>query len=51
VSAILAHTPAARLGEPADLVGTAVWLASDRASGFVTGAIVRVDGGFTAMTI
>lgn len=49
--AIVTHTPAARLGEPQELVGTAVWLASDAASGFVTGAIVRVDGGFTAMTI
>jgi NAD(P)-dependent dehydrogenase (short-subunit alcohol dehydrogenase family) len=51
VQAILGHTPAARLGEPGDLIGTMVWLASGRASGFVTGAIVRVDGGFTAMTI
>jgi NAD(P)-dependent dehydrogenase (short-subunit alcohol dehydrogenase family) len=51
VRSIIAHTPAARLGEPRELVGTAVWLASDAASGFVTGAIVRVDGGFTAMTI
>jgi NAD(P)-dependent dehydrogenase (short-subunit alcohol dehydrogenase family) len=51
VEAIIGHTPAARLGEPPDLVGAAVWLASGRASGFVTGAIVRVDGGFTAMTI
>ena len=51
VRAILGHTPAGRLGEPPELVGTAVWLASGRASGFVTGAIVRVDGGFGAMTI
>jgi NAD(P)-dependent dehydrogenase (short-subunit alcohol dehydrogenase family) len=49
--AILAHTPAGRLGRPEELVGTVVWLASDAASEFVTGAIVRVDGGFTAMTI
>lgn len=49
--AIMAHTPAARLGEPDELVGTAVWLASEEASGFVTGAIIRVDGGFSAMTI
>jgi NAD(P)-dependent dehydrogenase (short-subunit alcohol dehydrogenase family) len=49
--AIVSHTPAGRLGEPRELVGTTVWLASDAASGFVTGAIVRVDGGFTAMTI
>jgi NAD(P)-dependent dehydrogenase (short-subunit alcohol dehydrogenase family) len=51
VTAILGHTPAARLGEPDELVGAAVWLASARASGFVTGSIVRVDGGFSAMTI
>ena len=49
--AIINHTPAARLGEPRELVGTTVWLASEAASGFVTGAIVRVDGGFSAMTI
>ncbi len=49
--AIIAHTPARRLGEPTELVGTVVWLASESASGFVTGAIVRVDGGFSAMTI
>jgi NAD(P)-dependent dehydrogenase (short-subunit alcohol dehydrogenase family) len=49
--AIIAHTPAARIGAPHELVGTAVWLASEAASGFVTGAIIRVDGGFTAMTI
>ena len=42
---------AGRLGEPDDLVGTMIWLASERASGFVTGALIRVDGGFGAMTI
>lgn len=49
--AILAHTPAGRLGKPEELAGTVIWLASEEASRFVTGAIVRVDGGFTAMTI
>jgi NAD(P)-dependent dehydrogenase (short-subunit alcohol dehydrogenase family) len=49
--AIIGHTPARRLGEPRELVGTVVWLASAAASGFVTGAIIRVDGGFSAMTI
>ncbi len=48
---IFRHTPMGRFGEAEELVGTAVWLASERASSFVTGAIVRVDGGFTAMTI
>ena len=51
LTAILGHTPARRLGEPSELIGTVVWLASGAASGFVTGAIVRVDGGFSAMSI
>lgn len=44
---ILAHTPMGRFGEPEDLIGTLVWLASD-ASRFVTGIVVPVDGGFSA---
>lgn len=51
VESIVRHTPMGRLGEPTELQGTAVWLASERASGFVTGALIPVDGGFTAMTI
>lgn len=51
IDAICAHTPMKRLGEPNELAGTVVWLASDAASGFVTGALIPVDGGFTAMTI
>jgi NAD(P)-dependent dehydrogenase (short-subunit alcohol dehydrogenase family) len=51
IESILRHTPMGRLGEADELVGTMIWLASDRASGFVTGALVRVDGGFAAMTI
>ena len=47
---ILSHTPMARFGKPEDLAGATLWLASDEAS-FVTGSIVTVDGGFTAMTI
>jgi NAD(P)-dependent dehydrogenase (short-subunit alcohol dehydrogenase family) len=41
----------ARYGEADELSGAVIWLASDRASSFVTGAIIPVDGGFTAMTI
>lgn len=48
--AILGHTPMARYGAPAELVGCVIWLASDAAS-FVTGAEIAVDGGFSAMTI
>jgi len=44
---ILAHTPMARFGEPADLIGTLVYLISD-ASAFLTGVIIPVDGGFNA---
>jgi len=51
VDAILGHTPMRRLGSAEELDGTLLWLASGRASGFVTGALVRVDGGFSAMTI
>lgn len=45
--AIVAHTPMGRLGAPADLAGTAIWLASPAAA-FVTGILVPVDGGFSA---
>ena len=48
--AILGHTPMGRYGQPDELVGAALWLASD-ASSFVTGAEIAVDGGFTCMTI
>lgn len=47
---ILSHTPMGRFGKPQELTGAVLWLASD-ASSFVTGSIVTVDGGFTAMTI
>lgn len=40
-----------RFGEAEELQGTAVWLAADKASSFVTGALIRVDGGFGSMTI
>ncbi|UCE17212.1 MAG: SDR family oxidoreductase [Gemmatimonadota bacterium] len=51
IESIFRHTPMARFGEPEELVGAVLWLASKRASSFVTGAIVRIDGGFSAMTI
>jgi NAD(P)-dependent dehydrogenase (short-subunit alcohol dehydrogenase family) len=49
--AILGHTPMGRFGEPNELVGAVLFLASARASSFVTGADLRVDGGFLAQTI
>lgn len=42
---VIARTPAGRLGDPLDLAGTAVFLASS-ASDFVTGAAIPVDGGY-----
>jgi NAD(P)-dependent dehydrogenase (short-subunit alcohol dehydrogenase family) len=48
--AILGHTPMARYGQPSELLGATLWLASDAAN-FVTGAEVAVDGGFSCMTI
>jgi 2-dehydro-3-deoxy-D-gluconate 5-dehydrogenase len=42
---ILARTPAGRWGQPEEVAGTAVYLAS-RASDFVTGATIPVDGGY-----
>ena len=43
---VLARTPAARWGEPEDLAGIAVFLASP-ASDFVTGTAIPIDGGFS----
>ncbi len=48
---ILQHTPLARFGQPAELIGAAVFLASAKAAGFVTGIDLRVDGGFLSQTI
>ncbi|HLY59619.1 MAG TPA: SDR family oxidoreductase [Terriglobia bacterium] len=46
---ILKHTPMARFGQPEDLLGAVLWLLSP-ASGFVTGVVVPVDGGFSAFS-
>ncbi|MCC7174459.1 MAG: SDR family oxidoreductase [Bryobacterales bacterium] len=48
---IMAHNPMKRFGEASELVGATLFLASESASSFVTGCILTVDGGFTAMTI
>ena len=49
--AIVGHTPMGRFGEAHELAGVVVWLASPRASGFVTGQNIVVDGGFSSVTI
>ncbi len=51
VEDIFRHTPMNRFGEADELIGATVWLASEKASSFVTGDIIRIDGGFAAMTI
>ena len=48
---IINHTPMRRFGESQELAGAAIWLASDRASSFVTGQNIVVDGGFSSTTI
>jgi NAD(P)-dependent dehydrogenase (short-subunit alcohol dehydrogenase family) len=45
---ILNHTPLGRFGKPEELVGTLLWLIDEKASGFINGAIIPVDGGFSA---
>ena len=45
---ILAATPMKKFGEISDLTGALLWLADDKASGFVTGTVIPVDGGFSA---
>ena len=45
---ILAATPMKKFGEISDLLGALLWLADDDASGFVTGTVIPVDGGFSA---
>jgi hypothetical protein len=48
---ILGHTSIGRFGKETELVGAAVFLASERASSFITGIDFRVDGGFLSQTI
>lgn len=45
---ILAATPMGRFGVPEELLGTLLYLVDDNASGFVTGVVIPVDGGFSA---
>jgi NAD(P)-dependent dehydrogenase (short-subunit alcohol dehydrogenase family) len=47
---ILTHTPMGKFGAPEDLVGALLWLTSDEASGFVTGVVIPIDGGFAAFS-
>ena len=49
--AIYGHTPMGRFGDPSELAGAAVYLASEKAASFVTGSDIVVDGGFLSQTI
>lgn len=46
---VLNHTPMKRYGTPDELIATLIWLVSDGAN-FVNGAIIPVDGGFSAFS-
>lgn len=46
---VIEHTPMGRFGEPEELIGAVLWLVSDEAS-FVHGAVIPIDGGFTAFS-
>jgi len=48
---IIGHTPMGRFGEAPELAGAVVWLAAPKASSFVTGQNIVVDGGFSSVTI
>lgn len=45
---ILGQTPMDRFGDPEELLGTLFWLISPKASGFVNGTVIPIDGGFSA---
>lgn len=47
---IVSQTPMEKFGDPSDLEGALLWLASDAASGFVTGTVIPIDGGFSAFS-
>lgn len=45
---IIAATPMGRFGEPEELLGSVLFLLSEKAAGFITGIILPIDGGFSA---
>ncbi|MFX0073802.1 MAG: SDR family oxidoreductase [Candidatus Hermodarchaeota archaeon] len=45
---VISLTPVGRFGKPEELIGTLLWLVDENASGFVNGAVIPVDGGFSA---
>ena len=51
VASIMGHTPMQRFGDSEELIGATLFLASEKASSFVTGSEIVVDGGYASMTI
>jgi len=51
IASIMNHTPMQRFGEPSELIGATLLLASQKAGGFITGTEIIVDGGFNSMSI
>jgi NAD(P)-dependent dehydrogenase (short-subunit alcohol dehydrogenase family) len=49
--AIWGHTPMQRFGRSEELIGACIFLAAEKASSFVTGTDIRVDGGYLSQTI
>jgi NAD(P)-dependent dehydrogenase (short-subunit alcohol dehydrogenase family) len=47
---ILNNTPMGRFGKPEELLGTLLWLVDEKASGFVNGTVIPVDGAFSAFS-
>lgn len=45
---IIAGTPMGRFGNPEELIGAALFLASDETAGFINGIVLPVDGGYSA---
>src|SRR5690625_368102 len=45
---ILSQTPMERFGEADELIGTLFWLVNTKASSFVNGVVIPIDGGFSA---
>lgn len=49
-TSVIKHTPMKKFGEAEDMFGCVKWLLDERASGFVTGITVPVDGGFLTLS-
>ena len=51
IAAIMRQTPMARFGEPFELIGATILLASEKAGSFITGTNLVIDGGFSVTAI